>query len=157
MSRRTKGIYFPREPNRPEPLVALSKRKVRFEEVDPLGIVWHGRYASYLEDGRVAFGDKYDLSYVTMKRESFLAPIVQMHIDYHSPLRYDNEFTISARLVWSDAVKMNFEYILENSAGLVVATGYTVQLLTDLEQNILLARPQFVENLCDRWMRGEIT
>ena len=132
-------------------------RKVRFEEVDPLGIVWHGRYASYLEDGRVAFGDKYDLSYVTMRREKFLAPIVQMHIDYHSPLRFDDEFTITARLVWSDAVRINFEYILENSAGMVTATGYTVQLLTNIDQNILLARPVFVEDLCHRWMKGEIS
>ena len=135
----------------------MVSRKVRFEEVDPLGIVWHGRYASFLEDGRVAFGDKYDLSYPTMRREKFLAPIVQMHVDYHSPLRYDDEFMITARLIWSDAVRMNFEYILENSKGHVTATGYTVQLLTDLDQKILLARPEFVENLCSRWMKGEIT
>ncbi|MDH3974908.1 MAG: acyl-CoA thioesterase [Deltaproteobacteria bacterium] len=157
MSRRKKAIYFQREAGRPAPLVAASMRKVRFEEVDPLGIVWHGRYASYLEDGRVAFGEKYDLSYMTMRKERFLAPIVQMHVDYHSPLRYDDDFTIAARLVWSDAVKLNFEYILENSKGMVAATGYTVQLLTDPEQNVLLARPPFVENLCRRWMKGEIT
>jgi len=157
MSRRTKATYFPRDTESPSPLTAKTVRKVRFEEVDPLGIVWHGRYASYLEDGRVAFGDKYDLSYITMRREKFLAPIVQMHVDYHTPLRYDDEFSITARLVWSDAVRMNFEYIIENAQGLVTATGYTVQLLTDVDQNILLARPEFVENLCNRWMKGEIS
>lgn len=157
MSRRKKAIYFPREEGSPKPLLAVTTRKVRFEEVDAIGIVWHGRYASYLEDGRVAFGDKYDLSYISMKREKFLAPIVQMHIDYHSPLRYDDEFSISARLVWSDAVKLNFEYIIEKSNGMIAATGYTVQLLTDFEQNILLARPEFVENLCSRWLKGEIS
>ena len=115
MSRRKKAIYFSREPEAPSPLEVKTVRKVRFEEVDPLGIVWHGRYASYLEDGRVAFGDKYNLSYITMRREAFIAPIVQMHVDYHSPLRYDDEFSITARLVWSDAVRMNFEYILKNS------------------------------------------
>ena len=31
---------------------------VRFSETDPLGIVWHGNYIKYFEDGREAFGRK---------------------------------------------------------------------------------------------------
>ena len=33
--------------------------KIRFNETDPLGIVWHGHYITYLEDGRESFGKKY--------------------------------------------------------------------------------------------------
>lgn len=42
----------------PPPLSAGATRLVRFNEADPLGIVWHGHYASYFEDARAAFGDK---------------------------------------------------------------------------------------------------
>ncbi len=37
---------------------------VRFNEADPLGIVWHGHYVRYFEDGREAFGNKYGLRYL---------------------------------------------------------------------------------------------
>ena len=47
--------YFPEEGDMPKPLVAEVKRRVRFEEIDLLGMVWHGRYPSYFEDGRIAF------------------------------------------------------------------------------------------------------
>ena len=30
--------------------------RVRFNETDPLGIVWHGNYISYFEEGRESFG-----------------------------------------------------------------------------------------------------
>jgi len=31
---------------------------IRFSEVDSMGVVWHGNYIKYFEDGREAFGNK---------------------------------------------------------------------------------------------------
>lgn len=49
--------YFRPVPGAPAPLCVTTQREVRFEEVDVMRIVWHGRYASYFEDGRVAPGE----------------------------------------------------------------------------------------------------
>ena len=38
--------------------------KVRFSEVDPIRMVWHGNYIKYLEDAREAFGHRYGISYL---------------------------------------------------------------------------------------------
>lgn len=154
---RNKKTYFKLESEGPPPLSATTHRKVRFEEVDPLGIVWHGRYPSYFEDGRVAFGDKFDLSYIAMRQENFYAPIVKMHIDYHHPLKYHEEMTIISTLHWSDAAKFNFEYTILAKSGQVAATGYTVQLLTNLDKETLMTRPEFVEKFCERWKKGIIS
>jgi len=48
MSRRNRTVYFPAEPGGPPPLATECRRKVRYEECDPLGMVWHGRYAPRL-------------------------------------------------------------------------------------------------------------
>ena len=77
-----------------------------------LGIVWHGHYVSYLDDGRIAFGDKYGLSYSAMRDAGIAAPIVKMHLDYVSPLRFDKEVVVEAILHWSDSLRLNFEYKL---------------------------------------------
>lgn len=151
---RRKKAYFKAETDSPPPLSAETKRKVRFEEVDPLGIVWHGRYPSYLEDGRVALGDKFDLSYIRMRKENFYAPIVQMHLDYHHPLKYHEEMTIIATLHWSEAARLNFEYEIITQSGQVAATGYTVQLLTTIDKEMLMMRPEYVEKFYERWRKG---
>ena len=61
--------YFPSVKGSPPPLRIRVERKVRFEETDPLGIVWHGRYASFFEDARTAAGEKYGFGYPGFQKE----------------------------------------------------------------------------------------
>lgn len=148
--------YFRSVPDAPPPLRCTLERRVRFEEVDPLGIVWHGRYPGYLEDGRVALGRKYGLGYMDFYHQGVMAPIKQMHLDYQLPLRFEELFTIEALLHWSDANRLNHEFILRNSADEVVTCAYTVQLLTDPDQRVLLVPPPFYEDFRNRWRSGEL-
>ena len=56
--------YFKINDGEPKPIKHKIERKVRFDELDPLNIVWHGNYASFFEEGRIALGDKYGISYL---------------------------------------------------------------------------------------------
>ncbi len=148
--------YFRKQEGAPEPLRCCVDRVARFEEVDAMGIVWHGRYPSYFEDGRVLLGDKYGIGYMDFYQEGFVAPIKQMHVDYQRPLQFGEPFTIEAILHWADAVRLNHEFILRNADGEVTTTGYSVQLLMDLEQNVLMLPPPFYEEFRRRWQNGEL-
>ncbi len=148
--------YFPAVTDAPEPLCLTLTRRVRFEEVDPMGIVWHGRYPSYFEDGRVALGHKYGVSYSDFIRERIAVPLRQIQIDYHHPLRFDEEFQIRTVLRWSDAARINFEYEIHNNEGRLVSTGCTVQLMLDEDRNVLLTPPPFFAAFLKRWKQGEL-
>ena len=148
--------YFRPQEGAPQPLRCTVERTVRFEEVDPLNIVWHGRYPSYFEDGRVLLGEKYGLGYLDLYHQGIISPIKQMHVDYQLPLRFGEPFTIEAILHWSDAVRLNHEFILRNSDGAVTTTGYTVQLMMDKEDNVLMVPPSFYEDFRQRWLAGEL-
>jgi acyl-CoA thioester hydrolase len=148
--------YFKTTADQPAPLRVTVERRVRFEEVDPLGIVWHGRYPGYFEDARVAFGDRYGIGYLDFYREGILAPIKKLHVDYQRPLRFGDPFTIEGVLHWSEAARLNFEFILRNAAGEMTTSGYTVQMLMDGEHNVLLVPPPFYQAFCERWARGEL-
>jgi acyl-CoA thioester hydrolase len=150
-----KKPYFRRQDGAPEPLRCSVDRVARFEEVDALAIVWHGRYPSYFEDGRVLLGEKYGLGYMDFYRQGVIAPIKQMHVDYKLPLRFGDPFTIEAILHWTDATRLNHEFILCNAAGEITTTGYSVQLLMDQEQNVLMLPPPFYEKFRQRWLSGE--
>ena len=148
--------YFTINDNDPPPLKASCSRQVRFEEVDMLRIVWHGRYVSYLDEGREAFGQRYGLSYAAFQTAWVAAPIVQMHLDYHSPLRYGEIMRIETVHHWCDALRFNFEYRITGPEEQLVARGYTVQLCTDLEGRMLLMEPDFVRDFRKRWQAGEL-
>jgi acyl-CoA thioester hydrolase len=148
--------YFPSRAGYPSPLHIRVERRVRFEEVDPLGIVWHGRYPSYFEDARVALGERFGIGYMDLYGQGIIAPIRKMHLDYHRPLSFGEEFSIEGILHWSEAVRLNHEFVIRNASGEVTTSGYTVQMLLDREENVLLVPPPFYAEFRNRWQQGAL-
>jgi acyl-CoA thioester hydrolase len=121
---------------------------VRFNEADPLGIVWHGHYVRYFEDGREAFGKKYGCSYLDFYRNGFVVPVVKINCDYKKSLRYGDSVIVEATYKPSLAAKIIFTYKLFHSETKdLVAVGSTTQVFLDLESNTLqLATPDFFQS-----------
>ncbi|MGD0781715.1 MAG: acyl-CoA thioesterase, partial [Candidatus Aminicenantales bacterium] len=71
----------------PPPLRGRALRTVRFQEADPMGVVWHGRYPEFLEDGRAVLGQAIGLDYADFHREGLKAPIVRLEIERDAELR----------------------------------------------------------------------
>lgn len=139
----------------PEPLRWSVERKVRFEEVDSLRVVWHGRYPSYFEDARIAFGERYGLKYMELYDAGTITPIKQMYIDYLGPLRFGDSCRINIALHWHDAARLNFSYTIESPEGELLTTGYTVQLFLDQQGQVYMFKPDIYADFCERWRRGD--
>ena len=121
---------------------------VRFNEADPLGIVWHGHYIRYFEDGREAFGGKYGLGYLDFYKQGFIVPIVSINCNYKRSLRYGERVVVETKYIPCDAAKMKFDYRLYNAgSGELVATGNSVQVFLSRDTSLLqLTNPPFFEN-----------
>lgn len=121
--------------------------RVRFNEVDSLGIVWHGHYIKYFEDGREAFGREFGLTYLDVKNHDFATPIVKMSSEHQLPLRYGEIATIETTYLNSRAAKLIFSYRIKNEAGQTVCTGETTQVFTNFETNEMsLNLPDFYKS-----------
>jgi acyl-CoA thioester hydrolase len=108
-----------------------SQVRVRFVETDPLGIVWHGNYIQYFEDGREAFGRHHGISYLDQKKFGYATPIVKSSTEHKLPLRYGDIATIKTIYVDSPAAKMIFRYEIYNQNHKLVCTGETVQVFVE--------------------------
>lgn len=141
----------------PPPLRGRALRIVRFQEVDPMGVVWHGRYPEFLEDARVEADRACGLDYADFFREGFKAPVVRLEIEYRSPLRLGDAFSIDAELRWSDAVRFDHEYVLRiHPEGRLVAAARTVQLLLDRDDAVCLFWPDYFQKLRSDWRLGRL-
>lgn len=127
---------------------------VRFNEADPLGIVWHGHYIRYFEDGREAFGITHGIGYLDVYKQGFVIPVVSVQCDFKRSLRYGDRVIVETRYIPCEAAKMKFTYRLFNAAtSELVATGSSVQVFLDKEDSVLqLANPPFFED----WKRNMI-
>lgn len=126
---------------------------IRFNEADSLGIVWHGHYVRYFEDGREAFGEKYGLRYLDIFGHGYTVPVVQLECNYKRPLKYGDTVTVETRYISTEAAKIRFEYTLYNTRTQeVVCTGHSVQVFLDREGGMLqLTMPPFFQAWKEKW------
>ena len=122
-----------------------TKIKVRFSEVDSMGIVWHGNYVKYLEDGREAFGREYGLTYMgVFKNHAYMIPLVKLDIDYKNQLFYEDEAVLKTTLIDNPASKICFEYELRRkSDNMLILTAETIQVFMNKNRELELNIPEF--------------
>ena len=126
--------------------------RVRFQEVDSLGIVWHGHYLTYFEDARVAFGRHYGIDYTDILQAGIAAPIVHVSCDYLSPARYGEQLEVAAMLFHRDSATLEFHYAISRPADAVVlAVGSSIQAFADLQGQLILVLPEFMRRFYQRW------
>lgn len=148
--------YFKINDGEPKPIKHKIERKVRFDELDPLNIVWHGNYASFFEEGRIALGDKYGISYLDFYNNGVSIPLKKLFFDYIQPLKFPETYTIETLLYWNEAARLDFEFCIYNSKGELMTSGYSVHVMVDEKKGILVDKPPFFKEFCEKWKAGKI-
>lgn len=139
-------------PTLAEVLKDTTEISVRFNEADPLGIVWHGHYVRYFEDGRESFGKRYGFSYLDCYAHGLAIPVVSIQCDYKKALRYGDTVTVETTFISKKAAKIFFEYKIVNSKGELVASGSTVQVFVEVKTfQLQLTNPVFFEEWKAKW------
>ena len=118
-------------------VAALTNRttfRVRFSEIDSMQIVWHGEYVRYFEDGREAFGKQYGLDYMSIYREGYMVPIVDLTCQFKQSLSFGEEAIVETRYIACEA-----------------ATGSTIQVFLNLNKELELMNPPFYLEWKKKW------
>ncbi len=72
--------------------------EVRDYECDAQGIVNNAVYQNYLEHARHVFLKKHGIDFIALSKRGINLVVVRAELDYLSPLRYDDRFTISTTM-----------------------------------------------------------
>ena len=127
-------------------LIALKEFEVRFSEVDSMGIVWHGSYANYFEDGRAEFGKKFGLGYMHIFESGFYAPLVELNFQFKKPLPYQTKAVVETKFINTPAAKILFEYrIFLPDNDTTICTGVSTQVFLDKNYVLQWFNPLFYE------------
>ena len=118
--------------------------RVRFSEVDPIRMVWHGNYVKYMEDAREAFGRHWGLSYRLIFDSGYYAPVYDMHLRYFATYTVDDELDITVSWLPKPGAKICFSYeIIRVSDGALVLKAETIQLFTTHSGELETSEPEF--------------
>lgn len=126
---------------------------VKFSEVDALGIVWHGHYIRYFEDGREAFGRKYKLGYLDVFEKGFTTPLIHIDCKYKRSLKYGDKAIVQIKYCPLNVPKIRFEYtMLHAETREIICTGMSEQVFLDSKNAALqLIDPVFYAEWKEKW------
>ncbi len=125
-------------------LINRCESRIRFNEVDSMGILWHGNYIKLFEDGRELWGLEFGLHYLEVYENKTFTPIVHSSINHKGMLRYGDTAIIETEFENTEAAKLIYNYrVYRKSDNELVATGKTIQVFITLDQQLLLNSPEF--------------
>lgn len=104
--------------------------RVRYQETDKMGIVYHSNYIIWFDIGRTEFMRSLGMEYNQLEREGILLPIIEVGCQYKSPALYDDGITIETYIEELTRVRIKFIYKVFRGEDILVE-GFTVQAFTN--------------------------
>jgi acyl-CoA thioester hydrolase len=123
-----------------------ARVRVRYAETDQMGVVYHSNYLIWFEVGRVEFIRQMGLDYKRMEEEGFSIAVVDVHVRYRTPARYDDELVIETRLLASRGAVVKFGYrILRAVDGVLLCEGETMHVCVGKDMKKVCLPPKYSE------------
>jgi acyl-CoA thioester hydrolase len=84
--------------------------RVRYEETDRQGVVYHGKYFEYFEVGRTEWLRARGLVYRDLEAGGLTLVVAEARARYLAPARYDDLLTVRTRLERMGHASVDFAY-----------------------------------------------
>ena len=103
---------------------------MRFAETDAQGVAHHSNYLVWFELARVAYLAEHAGGYKALQEQGLEALVVEAHVRYGLPARFDDRLRIHARVRDVRGARFRYEYAITRGDELI-AEGWTGHACVD--------------------------
>ena len=135
--------------NGPGRWVAETEMKVQFFDLDPMEVVWHGRYVEYLEVVRCILLDSIGYNYPEMRASGYAWPVIDLHLRYSESARFGQRLKLRAEIVeWENRLKIGY-LITDATSGRRLVRASTTQVAVEIatHEMCFVSPPVLLEKL----------
>ena len=100
------------------------EQRVIFGDTDQMGVVYYANYLRYFEAARGTFMRVHAMSYADVEAAGMAWPVIEAHVKYHRPARYDDLLGVELVLSELRGASLRFSYTVRRDDQ-VLADGYT--------------------------------
>jgi len=84
--------------------------RVRYAEVDRMGLLHHANYLVYFEQGRTELLRTLGMSYRDLEDQGYLLVLTKLEVRYRRPAHFDDVLTVRTTAVKTTAVRIDHRY-----------------------------------------------
>ena len=100
--------------------------RVRYPEVDAMGYLHHSRYFQYFEMGRVELLRTLGHAYADLEKNGIFFAVVKVECRYRAPARYDEELTLTTKVIKQTTVRIDHQYQLRRDETVLAEASTTI-------------------------------
>ena len=100
--------------------------RVRYAEIDRMGLVYHSRYIEWFEAARTEMLRDRGLAYNDLEAGGLSLPVVEVKARFIKPVRYDDLVTIHTCVEHVSRVRLHLSYRVFVEPDDLRADGYTI-------------------------------
>ena len=102
------------------------KHRVRYSDTDRMNMVYHGSYVPMLEAARVDTLREIGWVYSEMENKGILLPVIDLHLIYKKPARYDQILSIESHVLKPPTSRLIFVFKIKHKQDLLVEAQVTL-------------------------------
>ena len=77
------------------------------QHTDHAGVMWHGSYINFLEEGRIDALNKVGISYSQLSKNGFEIPVISIQIKYKKPFIHGESFVLMSEFNIENLIRLN--------------------------------------------------
>ncbi|GGC88787.1 putative acyl-CoA thioesterase YneP [Thalassobacillus devorans] len=103
--------------------------RVRYQETDQMGVVYHANYLVWFELGRTDFIEALGFKYHEIENKGVVSPVVDANIQFKKPVRYGEDAYVETWLEDYDGLRITYGYRIFNTSQDLAVSGTTKHVI----------------------------
>lgn len=121
--------------------------RVYYHDTDSYGVVWHGSYVRWLEEGRVELCELLGLKLDELQANGVTFPVVDMHIRYKQSAWMNDRLIIETTITELKPMSVTFSHVIKNKETQKVnLTAQTTIVSIDKDGKLIKRFPDYIYN-----------
>tara|TARA_Y100000766_G_scaffold271743_1_gene270899 strand:+ start:122 stop:562 length:441 start_codon:yes stop_codon:yes gene_type:complete len=111
------------------------------QHTDHAGVMWHGSYLNFLEEGRIDALEKVGLSYSSLSKTGFEIPVISMQIRYKISFIHGEKVMLTSQFKLENKIRLTCKTLFLKSNGDIGAEAMIgLVVVRKINDSIKLAR-----------------
>ncbi len=105
------------------------------QHTDHAGVMWHGSYFAFLEEGRIDALNQVGLSYSKLSKTGYEIPVVSARIKYKISFTLGEKILLKSKFNLANKIRLNCKTLFLNANGVIGAESFIELVLVRKEND----------------------
>ncbi len=129
------------------------KTRVRYSDIDFMGIVYYSRYYEFFEAARTDMLRQIGIPYSDFEKMGYGLPVAESHCEYKKGAEFDNLLNIKCIIENKPGARIKIDYKVTNAdTKELIVIGYTIHAFLNSNKRPCKPPKFFIEILNKNWL-----